>query len=129
MIVSRSQAVLISFHGNINKSNKVFLEWKVESNETIDQFEIQRSYDGNEYKTIGIAFASEKKESEDYMFYETINSFDKAIYRLKMIDKKNKVIYSKILVFQAKAATTSNIKIIMSNKINSLGGSNTISFL
>ncbi|HEY5969709.1 MAG TPA: T9SS type A sorting domain-containing protein [Chitinophagaceae bacterium] len=151
---------LISFQGNINKSNKVSLEWKVMSNETIDRFEIQRSYDGNEFKTIGIVFASEKKDNEDYMFYETINSFDKAMYRLKMIDKNNKVTYSKILVFQSKAATTSNIKIIgnpvndkltfnyssfteqvinvkiydmtgrviMSNKINSLEGSNTICF-
>ena len=151
---------LISFQGNINKSNRVSLEWKVASNETIDQFEIQRSYDGNEFKTIGIVFTSEKKDREDYMFYETINSFDKAMYRLKMIDKNNNVTYSKILVFQAKTITTSNIKIIgnpvndkltfnyssfteqvidvkiydmtgrviMSNKINSLEGSNTISF-
>ncbi|MFI5406627.1 MAG: T9SS type A sorting domain-containing protein [Nitrososphaerales archaeon] len=151
---------LISFQGSINKSNKVFLEWKVANNETANQFEIQRSYNGDEFKTIGIVFASEKKDSEDYMFYETINSFDKARYRLKMIDKNNKVAYSKILVFQAKGATTNNIKIIgnpvkdkltfnyssftaqaievkiydmagrviISNKINSLEGSNTLSF-
>ena len=151
---------LMSFQGNINKSNKVSLEWKVSSNETIDQFEIQRSYDGNEFKTIGVVFASDKLDREDYMFYETINSFDKAIYRLKMIDKKSKVTYSKLLVFQTKAATTNNIKvignpvndkitfnyssftaqvinvkiydiagrIIMSNKMNTLEGTNTISF-
>ena len=151
---------LISFQGNINKNNKVSLEWKVASNETIDQFEIQRSYDGNEFKTIGIVFASEKKDEEDYMFYETISNFTKAMYRLKMIDKNNKITYSKILVFQTKVVTNNNIKIIgnpvndkltfnyssfsaqaidvkiydiagrviMSNKINSLEGSNTISF-
>jgi len=103
---------LISFQGNINKSNRVSLDWKVASNETIDQFEIQRSYDGNEFKTIGIVFASEEKDKEDYMFYETINNFNKVMYRLKMIDKNNKVTYSKILVFQTKATTASNIKII-----------------
>ena len=151
---------LISFQGNINKNNKVSLDWKVAGNETIDQFEIQRSYDKNDFKTIGIVFASEKKDIEDYLFYETINSIDKAMYRLKMIDKNNNVTYSKILVFQAKAATTSNIKIIgnpvndkltfnyssfstqvidvkvydmtgkviMSNKLNGLEGSNTMSF-
>ena len=151
---------LISFQGNINKSNRVSLEWNVAKNETIDQFEIQRSYDGNEFKTIGVVFASEKKDREDYMFYETINNFSKAMYRLKMIDKNNKVSYSKILVFQSKDATTSNIKIvgnpvtdkltfnyssftakaidikiydiagrvIISNKINSHEGTNTISF-
>ena len=151
---------LVGFQGNINKNNKVSLEWKVENNETTDQFEIQRSYNGNDFKTIGVVFASDKKDREDYMFYETINNFDKVMYRLKMIDKNNKVTYSKILVFQGKAAINSNIKIIgnpvndkltfnyssltsqaidikiydmagrviMSNKINSIEGSNTISF-
>ena len=82
------------------------------------------------------------------------------MYCLKMIDKNNDGTYSKILVFQTKAVTTSNIKIIgnpvndklsfnyssfttqvidvkiydmtgriiMNNKINSLEGSNTMSF-
>jgi hypothetical protein len=150
---------LISFQGNINKSNKVSLEWKVAENETIDQFEIQRSNDGNDFKTIGVVFASEKKDHEEYMFYETINNFNKAMYRLKMIDKNNEISYSKILVFQGKAAISSNIKVIgnpvndkltfnyssftthiidvkiyditgrivMSNKMNSLEGINTLS--
>jgi hypothetical protein len=83
----------------------------VAKNETIDQFEIQRSYDGNEFKTIGVVFASEKKDREDYMFYETINNFGKAMYRLKMIDKNNKVTYSKILVFQSKDATTAILRL------------------
>lgn len=151
---------LISFQGNVNKTNKVSLEWKVTNNETVNQFEIQRSYDGNEFKTIGIVFASEKKDREDYMFYETISNFDKAMYRLKMIGNDSKVIYSKILVFQGKTTTNSNIRIIgnpvndkltfnyssftsqavetkiydingrviMNSKINSIEGTNTISF-
>src|SRR5436190_1001736 len=151
---------LVSFGGNLNKNNKVSLEWKVTNNETIDQFEIQRSYNGTEFKTIGVVFATEKKDNEDYMFYETISSVDKAMYRLKMIDNKSKVTYSKILVFQSKATTTNHIKIIgnpvndklmfnyssstaqvidvkiydmagrvmMNSKMNSLEGTNTISF-
>jgi hypothetical protein len=151
---------LINFGGNLNKNNKVSLEWKVTNNETIDQFEIQRSYNGTEFKTIGVVFAIGKKDNEDYMFYETISSFDKAMYRLKIIDNNNKVTYSKILVFQSKATTANNIKIIgnpvndkltfnyssstaqaidvkiydmagrvmMNSKMNTLEGTNTISF-
>jgi hypothetical protein len=151
---------LVSFGGNLNKNNKVSLEWKVTNNETIDQFEIQRSYNGTEFKTIGVVFATEKKDNEDYMFYETISSFEKAMYRLKMIDNNSKVTYSKILVFQSKTTTTNNIRIIgnpvndkltfnyssstaqaidvkiydmagrvmMNSKMNSLEGTNTISF-
>ena len=103
---------LLSFQGNINKNNKALLQWKVGNNKTIDQFEVQRSYDGKDFKTIGLVFASEKNDIEDYMFYETIGSFDKVMYRLKMIGKDNNVSYSKILVFQGQSVTVNNIKII-----------------
>ena len=151
---------LISFQGNMNRNNKAILEWKVENNETVDQFEVQRSYNGNEFKTVGIVFASEKMGTEDYMFYETINNFDKVMYRLKMIGKGNDVSYSKILVFQSKITITNNIRIIgnpvndkltfsytasaaqlvdvkvydmsgrmmLNNRLNSLEGTNLISF-
>jgi hypothetical protein len=109
---------LISFQGNINKSNRVSLQWKVASNETINQFEVERSYDGIEFKTIGIVFASEKKGIEDYMFYETISSFDKVMYRLKMIDNRKAVSYSKILVFQTKLTTGNNNIKIIGNPVN-----------
>ena len=109
---------LVSFQGNINKNNKVTLQWKVENNETTDQFEIQRSYNGIEFKTIGLVFASEKNGIEDYMFYETINSFDKVMYRLKLIDKQNEVSYSKILVFHSKLSTNNNTIKIIGNPVN-----------
>jgi hypothetical protein len=109
---------LVNFQGNINKANKATLQWTIANNETVDQFEVQRSYDGNEFKTIGIVFASEKKDIEDYMFYETISSFDKIMYRLKMIGKANEVGYSKILVFQTKLTTINNNIKIIGNPVN-----------
>ena len=109
---------LVSFQGNINKNNKVALQWRVENNTTTDQFEVQRSNDGIEFKTIGIVFASEKNGIEDYMFYETISSFNKVMYRLKMIDKQKAVSYSKILVFQTKLTTNNNSIKIIGNPVN-----------
>src|SRR4030095_1589534 len=109
---------LVRFQGNINKNNRVTLQWKVENNETTDQFEVQRSYNGIEFKTIGLVIASKKNGIEDYMFYETINSFDKVMYRLKMIDKRNEVSYSKILVFQFKLTTNNNNLKIIGNPVN-----------
>ena len=102
---------LVSFQGNMNKNNEVTLQWRVENNETTDQFEVQRSFDGKEFNTIGLVFGSEKQGTEDYMFYETIKA-DKVLYRLKMIDKANNANYSKILVFTSAAVTNNNIKII-----------------
>ncbi len=152
---------LISFQGNVNSSNKISLQWKVANNKIADQFEVQRSYDGKDFKTIGLVFSSEKADIENYMFYETIGSFDKVMYRLKMIDQNGHINYSRTLVFQSKLTTAVNSikimgnpvidqltfsytafatkmidikvydmsgRIVMKNKLNSLEGTNMISF-
>ena len=103
---------LISFQANINSNNKTLLQWKVGNNETIDKFEVERSFDGKEFKTAGLVFSSEKEGTEDYMFYETLPVFEKAMYRLKIITKTNEISYSKILTFQNKITTNNNLKII-----------------
>lgn len=108
---------LISFQGNMNKNNKVTLNWTVADNEIANNFEIERSINGHDFATIGVVFASEKIGTENYMFYETYTASEKVMYRLKMIDKNREVNYSKILVFATKATTTNDIKII-GNPVN-----------
>src|SRR5688572_17382873 len=103
---------LISFQGNVNPGNKISLQWKVSNNQIVDQFEVQRSYDGRDFTTVGLVFSSEKTDIENYMFYETLTSFDKVIYRLKMIDKNGQVNYSRVLVFQSKLTTGNTIRIL-----------------
>ena len=108
---------LISFQGNMNKNNKVTLNWTVADNEIANKFEVERSFNGRDYTTVGVVFASEKMGTENYMFYETTSGTDKVMYRLKMIDKHHEVDYSRILIFQLKSTTTNNIKII-GNPVN-----------
>ena len=103
---------LISFQGNIDANNKTRLQWKVGNNEMINQFEVERSYDGKEFKTVGLVFSSENKGVEDYMFYETIPAFEKVMYRLRTTSKTNEISYSRILTFQNKVTTGNNLKII-----------------
>ena len=78
---------------------------------------MQRSNDGTEFKTIGVVFASEKNGVEDYIFYETISSA-KVMYRLKMIDNRNAVTYSKVLAFQTKLSTNNNGIKLIGNPVN-----------
>lgn len=150
---------LIRFQGNVNKSNKVTLNWTAADNEMIDRFEVERSVNGKDFTTVAIVFATEKKGTEDYLYFETINSNDKVMFRLKMFDKGQDIDYSKILVFQPKSGNSAAIKvygnpvndkltfsytstaaqatdvrvynlsgkIIMSQKVNSLEGSNMMS--
>jgi hypothetical protein len=108
---------LISFQGNMNKSNKVTLNWTVADNENTNSFEVERSTNGKDFTTIAIVFASEKIGVENYMFYETYTASDRVMYRLKMIDKNHEADYSKILVFSTKATSTNDIKII-GNPVN-----------
>ena len=103
---------LISFQGNMNKNNKVTLNWTVADNETVESFEVERSSNGRDFATVGVVFTSEKMGTENYMFYETVNSGDKIMYRLKMIDKGHDVDYSKTLIFNLKTTVSNNIKII-----------------
>jgi hypothetical protein len=84
----------------------------VGNNEMINQFEVERSYDGKEFKTAALVFTSEKKGTEDYMFYETLNSFEKVMYRIKITSKSNEVSYSRILTFQNKITTNNNLKLM-----------------
>jgi hypothetical protein len=103
---------LVSFQGNMDKNNKVTLNWTVADNETVNKFEIQRSTNGKDFSTVAIVFGTEKMGTEKYMYYETNNSTDKVMYRLKMTDKGNDADYSKILVFQSKSTASKDIKII-----------------
>jgi len=108
---------LISFQGNMNKNNKVTLNWTVADNEIANNFEVERSFNGRDFTTVGVVFASEKMGTENYMFYETTTGSDKVMYRLKMIDKNHEVDYSRILIFQLKSTISNNIKII-GNPVN-----------
>lgn len=102
---------LMSFQGNMNKNNKVTLNWTVADNEIANNFEVERSTNGKDFNTVAVVMASEKIGTENYMYYETVSSTDKIMYRLKMTDKSNEVNYSKILIFGTKTIA-GNIKII-----------------
>ncbi|HEX6849117.1 MAG TPA: T9SS type A sorting domain-containing protein [Chitinophagaceae bacterium] len=102
---------LVRFQGNMNKNNKVTLNWTVSDNETVHSFEIERSFNGRDFTTVGIVFSTEKRGTENYMFFETVNTSDKVMYRLKMIDNGHDVDYSRILIFLTKTSITNDIKV------------------
>lgn len=102
---------LVRFQGNMNKNNKVTLNWTVADNETVNSFEVERSFNGKDFTTVGVVLASEKIGTENYMFYETVSGNDKVMYRLKMIDKGHDIDYSRILIFETKILITNDIKV------------------
>jgi len=102
---------LIDLRGTMD-NNTVTLNWTAAENETVESFEIERSFDGTNFATQGLVYSTEKAGAENYNFYETVNNPARVYYRLKMYDKSNAVDYSKILVFEKETHGGGSLKIL-----------------
>src|SRR4030095_12086338 len=80
LFTARSQSMQFSAN---NSNDKINLNWSVDSNESSDKFEVERSLDGTNFKMAALVFTSEKKGNEDYKFFERLNSAEKVYYRIK----------------------------------------------
>jgi hypothetical protein len=96
--ISILPVTLVYFQGT-RENNTTTLRWNVAQNEMSGRFEVERSYDGTNFSTVGTVFATSKTGSENYSFSESIPG-NKIYYRLKMYDPKQSASYSKILQFQ-----------------------------
>jgi hypothetical protein len=101
---------LIAFNGNTNNGT-TRLEWSVTSNEQAYKFEIEKSFDGKEFKTAQLISATGKTGNENYTYQEE-SAFDKIYYRLKITDKSGVVSYSKIVSFRKETETRETLNII-----------------
>jgi hypothetical protein len=76
------------------KDNKTWLEWTIDPNDITNRFEVEKSFNGKDFKTSGLVLASEKKGIEQYAFFETSSKVKKVYYRLKLVDKEEQSVYS-----------------------------------
>ena len=106
--ISILPVTLVYFQGN-RENNTTTLRWNVAQNEMSGRFEVERSYDGTNFSTVGTVVATSKTGSETYTFTESIAG-NKIYYRLKMYDPTQSASYSKILQFQN--STTSALRIL-----------------
>ena len=93
-VSSRAQSIQFSADCNNGKIN---LNWTIDSNEAIDKFEVERSFDGANFKMIALVFTSEKTGKEDYKFFERPKASDKVYYRLKRCYNNETINYSQVL--------------------------------
>lgn len=78
------------------KGNRTELHWLVDKNENVNQFEIEKSTDGKNFKIAALVFGSEKSNTDSYMFYEK-GTDKKVSYRIRLVDNKGAIIYSEII--------------------------------
>lgn len=78
----------------VASGNRIILNWEVADNKETDQFEIEKSTDGRNYKLVALVFGSEELNNAEYMFYEKASG--KTVhYRVKLISKDRGTAYSK----------------------------------
>jgi hypothetical protein len=96
---ARSQSMQLK--GDVN-SNRIDLNWSIDSNEAIDKFEVERSFDGTNFKIAALVFTSEKTGKEDYKFYERMKPAEKIYYRIKRFYNCQEINYSNIICLSIK---------------------------
>jgi len=86
---------LISFNA-VRVSGTSFLKWVTENEQNVGHFDVQRSYDGNSFTTIGQVTARNSGSGEEYGFEDHSSLNGIAYYRIKSIDMDGRFSYSKI---------------------------------
>jgi hypothetical protein len=93
----------------VANDNKVTLKWITEDEVNNDHFEVERSFDGINFTTIGLVldgFANGNRKT--YMFKDNaaeLQTKTVVYYRLKQIDNNGKAIYTNKLVVRLQAKT------------------------
>jgi hypothetical protein len=107
---------LLSFNAVVVENKSVDLKWMTEQEINNGHYEIERSLDMNNFKTIGLVLDGFKINGSVKSYEFMDNSTDiqgKSIvyYRLKQVDVDNKVSFSKVLPvkFQAKGAVVMQV--------------------
>jgi len=93
--LSIAPAKVISIDGSIS-NQKVILNWVVSENETADQFEVEKSTDGKNFKMTALVFGTDKPATDKYQFYEKAGK-QKIVYRIKLINKNKETEYSEVV--------------------------------
>lgn len=104
---------LASFSAALNNS-KVELKWVTSMEKNVSHFEVERSYDGINYSSIGIVFAyGNSDENKNYVFNDnTVNTnrAGAAYYRLRSVDIDTKSELSQVrMIHFGKAASTLSV--------------------
>ena len=105
---------LISFSGSL-VNNKTQLKWFVAENETGNHFEIEKSSDGTNFKSIGVLLLTSKVGTESYTFNESVELIGTGYYRLKIVNRNGSIAYSNIVLLKnEKIGSTSTLVVLQS---------------
>ncbi len=105
-------AFISNFSGNSTNSCN-HLSWTIISNQSVSSFEVEKSTDGKEYKTIAVLTATEKFNTENYTYADTAISAEKIMYRLRVLIRRSQNdFYSRTIFVRSKTKLDDNIRIM-----------------
>lgn len=105
---------LVRFEGHSN-NQKITLSWTVDMNEDADYYELEKSTNGRDFKSVALIFPTNQTGRENYSYSTAAPTQGTEMYRLKLIDKNGTISYSRILTFQAGGTQVPNALRIMGN--------------
>lgn len=104
--------VFISDFSGISNNSVNRLTWTIEKNQGAKSFDVERSTNGKDFTTVAVLTATEKLNSESYIYADTVSSPDIIMYRLRILSRTQHVFYSKMVLVKSKMALNHTIKII-----------------
>jgi len=105
---------LVNFTGRLD-NNEVMLNWTTSSEVNSKTFEIERSYNGSDYKRIGIINAAGQSNSDrSYTFHDPDITQVNNYYRLKQVDQDGSFTYSKIVSLRNQIKNNTSV-VVLSN--------------
>ena len=108
---------LIDFTGRLEK-NEVVLNWKTSLEQNSKGFEIERSYDGSSFKSIGfVPAAGNSSSTRLYSFNDRELVQPLNYYRLKQLDIDNQFEYSKVITIK-KGSSIAKPFAVLNNPFN-----------
>ena len=91
---------LLDFNGKL-VNNDIWVDWKTANEQNSKQFNIERSDDGINFRTVGSTAAAGYSNSDrSYSFHDLQIAQEKNYYRLKEVDLDGKFEYSKIILLK-----------------------------
>jgi hypothetical protein len=108
---------LIDFTGRLEK-NSVVLNWKTTFEQNSKGFDIERSYDGNNFTSIGfVPSAGNSNITRTYSFKDQDVAQQINYYRLRQLDLDNQFEYSKVVTIK-NANNLASPFVVMNNPFN-----------
>lgn len=98
---------IVSFKANY-VNEKAELRWVTENELNLKQYEVERSFDGVDFRKVGQVAATGQK---DYIYADKLESItvQELFYRLKKVDKDNRISYSAVVALHVPDKTSFKI--------------------